>query len=966
MERKLSTGIIAILVLNLLLGVAAPTSMIHAAGSASGIRITMNPQNGASNVDPAATKSIKLQFDRKVQINKDSLKVSEKGKEPLSNIETVLSDGSPGKGTNEVTLLLPQLKYNTTYVVQAEEGNFVDAENRSIASPAVQYFFTTKTETAAGSTNNTVNAGAAEETSPLQMLGVTPLGGSTNIPVDTEFTMIFNRNIKINNESAIVFKKKENDAQLAVQVRASGSGLFIKPVHELDKGSRYYLYIGAGAAADAQTGAVYMNGWEGLYETETDKNSSEAPVLQSGEITNNTIILKYSKPLGTNNSIATTGFKVVVNQREREISKVYSSGSYLYIELVTAIEASDLVELSYTPKASNKLVLSSGQALAEISSYKVSNTSSKSTLSLIGIEGKGNTITITYNKTLKSKKLNPNQFIVRVNQSELRITRVEIAGSQVILTLASSLAENDNVTVSFVDGADSIEDLDGIYGSYYIDYVVKGKASTGSEPPAAQGMPSFVTAISSSNFGLGGYLLNLSTAKSSSSVSVGGQNISRYTIGAAQLQEAIKFLISINTNKSKREPLIFEVPATEKAAEVAIPLGALYEGYNRGKLVSFSIKYNETMYELPVEEIPFAQIAKSLNNGTLSVDSLNTLYLIIQLEFVSPDQISIPMTINGVYVNQASNPIRIRIIVVSESDASNLNAATHLFNISHAGKLYLRITGSKVTSANATLVKYDTVNKTIIPIPSKISASNGTLVFSGNPGGNPANSGAGASGSGSASGQAGSGSSNAGAESAASGGLIVGPASGTANYGDTGKHWAKADIDELTSKFVVSPRKSDSNAFEPDRNITRAEFAEYIAKALGLGTDIKEAQVYPDVKLDTRGGYIGAASKAGIITGYPDGKFRPDQYITREEMALMMVRALNYGKYEPTLNGTPAQALTKFKDASKIRYQEAVAKTVKAGVIQGVTTNTFQPQGNATRSQATVMIKRVLDKLNLE
>ncbi|GJM73773.1 hypothetical protein HMSSN036_59890 [Paenibacillus macerans] len=623
-----------------------------------------------------------------------------------------------------------------------------------------------------------------------------------------------------------------------------------------------------------------MNGWEGLYETETDKNSSEAPVLQSGEITNNTIILKYSKPLGTNNSIATTGFKVVVNQREREISKVYSSGSYLYIELVTAIEASDLVELSYTPKASNKLVLSSGQALAEISSYKVSNTSSKSTLS---------------------------------------------------------------------------------------------------EPPAAQGMPSFVTAISSSNFGLGGYLLNLSTAKSSSSVSVGGQNISRYTIGAAQLQEAIKFLISVNTNKSKREPLIFEVPTTEKAAEVAIPLGALYEGYNRGKPVSFSIKYNETMYELPVEEIPFAQIAKSLNNGTLSVDSLNTLYLIIQLEFVSPDQISIPMTINGVYVNQASDPIRIRIIVVSESDASNLNAATHLFNISHVGKLYLRITGSKVTSANATLVKYDTVSKTIIPIPSKISGSNGTLVFSGKPGGNTANSGAGASGAGSASGQtgtgsgadegstsSGAGSSNVGAGSAASDGLIVGLASGAANYGDTGKHWAKADIDELTSKFVVSPRKSDSNAFEPDQNITRAEFAEYIAKALGLGTDIKEAQVYPDVKLDTRGGYIGAASKAGIITGYPDGKFRPDQYITREEMALMMVRALNYGKYEPTLNGTPAQALTKFKDASKIRYQEAVAKTVRAGVIQGVTTNTFQPQGNATRSQATVMIKRVLDKLNLE
>ncbi|MGZ7440834.1 S-layer homology domain-containing protein [Paenibacillus sp. TH7-28] len=962
MKRKLSMGIIAILALNLLLGVVAPAPMIYAASSTDGIQITMNPQNGASNVDPAVTKSIKLQFDRKVQINKDSLKVSEKGKEPLSNIEMVLSDGSPGKGTNEITLVLPELKYNTTYLVQAEEGNFVDGENRSITSPAIQYSFTTKAQPDASHT------GAAEEASPLQMVGgIVPFGGSKKIPVDTEFRVTFNRNIKINNESAILLVKKGNNTQLklAVQVRASGSGLFIKPVHELDKGSVYYLSIHPGAVADAQTGDVYMVNKESAYETETetDKNSSEAPVLQSGEITNNTIILKYSKPLGTNNSIATTSFKVLVNQSERVISKVYSSGSYLYIELVAAIEASDLVELSYTPTASNKLVLSSGQVLAEIISYKVSNTSSKPTLSLIGIEGSGNTITITYNKTLKSKKLKPNQYSVLVNKSELRITRVEIVGSQVILTLASSLAEDDNVTISFNEGADLIEDLDGIYGNYFIDYVVKGKANTGSEPQAVQGMPSFVTAIPSSNFGLGGYLLNLSTAKSSSSVSVGGQNISRYTIGITQLQEAIKFLISINTNTSKREPLIFEVPTTEKAAELAIPLGILFEGYNSGKPVSFSIKYNETMYELPIEEIPFAQIAKSLNTGTLSVDSLNTLYLIIQLEVVSRDQISIPMTLNGVNVNQSSDPIRIRIIVVSESDASNLNAATHLFNISHIGKLYLRITGSKVTAANATLVKYDTVNKMIIPIPSKISGSNGTLVFSGNPGGNTANSGAGASGTGSASG-AGSGSSNAEAGSAASGGLIVGLASGAANYGDTAKHWAKADIDELTAKFVVSPRNSESNAFEPDRNITRAEFAEYIAKALGLGTDIKEAQVYPDVKLDTRGGYIGAASKAGIITGYPDGKFRPDQYITREEMALMMVRALNYGEYQPTLSGTPAQALAKFKDASKIRYQEAVAKTVKAGVIQGVTTNTFQPQGNATRSQATVMIKRVLDKLN--
>lgn len=77
----------------------------------------------------------------------------------------------------------------------------------------------------------------------------------------------------------------------------------------------------------------------------------------------------------------------------------------------------------------------------------------------------------------------------------------------------------------------------------------------------------------------------------------------------------------------------------------------------------------------------------------------------------------------------------------------------------------------------------------------------------------------------------------------------------------------------------------------------------------------------------------------------------------------MMVRALKYGEVNTSLTGTPEQALTKFRDASKIRYKEAVAQTVQSGVIQGINVNTFQPKGNATRAQAVVMIKRVLDRI---
>ncbi|MOA48434.1 hypothetical protein D3C78_1711740 [compost metagenome] len=73
---------------------------------------------------------------------------------------------------------------------------------------------------------------------------------------------------------------------------------------------------------------------------------------------------------------------------------------------------------------------------------------------------------------------------------------------------------------------------------------------------------------------------------------------------------------------------------------------------------------------------------------------------------------------------------------------------------------------------------------------------------------------------------------------------------------------------------------------------------------------------------------------------------------------------MDYSGYNTQLSGSSAQYLSKFKDNAKIQNKETVAKAVREGIIQGVTTKTFQPQGNATRAQAAVMLKRVLDKLN--
>lgn len=136
-----------------------------------------------------------------------------------------------------------------------------------------------------------------------------------------------------------------------------------------------------------------------------------------------------------------------------------------------------------------------------------------------------------------------------------------------------------------------------------------------------------------------------------------------------------------------------------------------------------------------------------------------------------------------------------------------------------------------------------------------------------------------------------------------------------------------------------------------------------LSRGLGLLGDRETAQRFRDVQPSTQtGDYIGAAAKAGIITGNTDGTFRPNDNITREQMAIMMIRAMEYTNHPITLSGTSASTLARFKDKAKIQNQSAefVAKAVQSGIILGMTVSEFGPQGNATRAQAAVMLQRML------
>ncbi|MBU7319752.1 S-layer homology domain-containing protein [Paenibacillus oleatilyticus] len=180
------------------------------------------------------------------------------------------------------------------------------------------------------------------------------------------------------------------------------------------------------------------------------------------------------------------------------------------------------------------------------------------------------------------------------------------------------------------------------------------------------------------------------------------------------------------------------------------------------------------------------------------------------------------------------------------------------------------------------------------------------------------------------------------------------------SFEDLASHWSKADVELLANKLVVEG--AADKQFQPDRNITRAEFAALVVRSLGLNsvtantyfTDINSSAWYA--------GVVASASKAGIINGYEDNTFRPDAQITREELAAMIIRSLSYaGVASEVSESNQAQQLAKFKDSSKIVWaKKEIAAAVNAGIINGLTDDTIGSAEKATRSQAATMLKRYL------
>jgi hypothetical protein len=181
-------------------------------------------------------------------------------------------------------------------------------------------------------------------------------------------------------------------------------------------------------------------------------------------------------------------------------------------------------------------------------------------------------------------------------------------------------------------------------------------------------------------------------------------------------------------------------------------------------------------------------------------------------------------------------------------------------------------------------------------------------------------------------------------------------------FDDLKGHWARADIERLTNKLVMDG--VGSSRFAPHQSVTRAEFAAMLARALGLAPNNAEVAGYTDVQVeDWFAGAVGAAVQAGLVRGYADGTFRPDMFITREQLAVMVNRAAAFASQ--TISPY-SDAFTRLSDSRLIGSwaKDDVSGALDKGLVQGLPNGRFAPGETADRAQAATVINRLLEKLN--
>ncbi|OAB35970.1 pullulanase [Paenibacillus glacialis] len=178
-------------------------------------------------------------------------------------------------------------------------------------------------------------------------------------------------------------------------------------------------------------------------------------------------------------------------------------------------------------------------------------------------------------------------------------------------------------------------------------------------------------------------------------------------------------------------------------------------------------------------------------------------------------------------------------------------------------------------------------------------------------------------------------------------------------FADVQGHWAQVAIMELAAKHVVEG--ATDSTFNPDQKLTRAEFAAMLVRTLSL----KDAGSVSFTDVDSSSWYASAVSTAyhnGLVKGKNESTFAPQATITREEMAMMILRAYQLNNEASAVPNSSASAFIDEQQISSWAVEEVRAVT-SLGLMNGHSKKEFVPKSNTSRAESAQAIVNLLHKI---
>lgn len=181
------------------------------------------------------------------------------------------------------------------------------------------------------------------------------------------------------------------------------------------------------------------------------------------------------------------------------------------------------------------------------------------------------------------------------------------------------------------------------------------------------------------------------------------------------------------------------------------------------------------------------------------------------------------------------------------------------------------------------------------------------------------------------------------------------PAENTGFSDMTSSHWAYHYVKELVEKGIISGY--DDNTFKPNNNVTREEFIKMIVGASGLYKPDAECS-FSDVSPDAwYYRYVASAYTNEVVNGIDDRTFGVGNKITRQDVAVIAARILT--RFNSDVSGSGEVTLTDFDTISDYA-QDSVKLLNGMGIINGFDDGTFMPYNALTRAEAATIIHKLI------